>query len=225
MSQTKSIFIPVFVASLFVLAGCTAEPTTNTNVTVNTNTVTNTNTDVVASSNDNTNEVVINENTNTEQVNEVDTSDWLTYTNEEYGFSFRYPSDWKVEENLQKCWILTSQQTITEQEQFYIDNPKARNGTDAVPGNEMSLCVKDEKVNTDLVQWAEEKTYRYVDEEYRGKATFNNSPAYLIVDLDFGKSNNYFLMNDKTVYSLYYAIVDDSRSEQIDLIAQSVTFN
>ena len=27
---------------------------------------------------------------------EVDTSDWLTYENKEYGFGFRYPKDWKV---------------------------------------------------------------------------------------------------------------------------------
>ena len=26
--------------------------------------------------------------------NEIDTSDWLTYRNEELGFSFRYPEDW-----------------------------------------------------------------------------------------------------------------------------------
>ena len=26
----------------------------------------------------------------------IDTSDWKTYTNEEYGFSFRYPEDWFI---------------------------------------------------------------------------------------------------------------------------------
>jgi len=39
----------------------------------------------------NTNEVT---NMNTE----VDTSDWLTYENEEYGYAFKYPSDMKVDD-------------------------------------------------------------------------------------------------------------------------------
>ena len=37
----------------------------------------------------NTNEVT---NMNTE----VDTSDWLTYENEEYGYAFKYPRDWEI---------------------------------------------------------------------------------------------------------------------------------
>lgn len=50
----------------------------NSNVSTNTNSVSNTNSEV---------------NTN---ISSVDTSDWLTYTNQEYGFSLRYPGDWVV---------------------------------------------------------------------------------------------------------------------------------
>lgn len=35
-------------------------------------------------------------NTNTNSSGEIDTSDWITYANEEYGFSFRYPGDWTL---------------------------------------------------------------------------------------------------------------------------------
>ncbi|MBI2415525.1 MAG: hypothetical protein HYV33_02565 [Candidatus Kerfeldbacteria bacterium] len=90
MNQSKPILISTLAASLLLLvgAGCT-QPTTNQN---NTNT-SNVNAVVVV----NTNTVVANENTNTTNTNsEVDTSDWLTYTNEEYGFEFRYPREWIV---------------------------------------------------------------------------------------------------------------------------------
>ncbi len=72
--------ISTITASLVLLAGCSSTPATNTNAAVNTN-VANTN-------------VVVNENTNTEVSSDVDTSDWLTYMNDEYGFSFKYPSEW-----------------------------------------------------------------------------------------------------------------------------------
>jgi hypothetical protein len=99
---------------LVVGAGCT-QATTTTNVPANTNSTTvvvddtnteqgnvNANTNTVVD-NVNTNETVeavnTNLNTSTESNEVVDTSDWLTYTNEEYGFSFRYPGDAKLIEN------------------------------------------------------------------------------------------------------------------------------
>lgn len=52
----------------------------NTNNTVDTNTSSQTNTNA------------------TPTTGEIDTSNWLTYSNVEYGFSFRYPSDWKIQQ-------------------------------------------------------------------------------------------------------------------------------
>lgn len=115
MNTAKYLLIPTMATSLLVLAGCTAQTSTNTNLVANTNTTNdNANVEVVT----NTNETVDNENTNninesgevdlsTGAFAEVDTSDpalnevegWLTYTNEEYGFSFRYPKSWSVGTN------------------------------------------------------------------------------------------------------------------------------
>jgi len=103
----KNIYKVLFITSSFLLvagAGCTQTTTTNLNSgqvnTDNSNTLVSDNTNT-ASTNDaaveNTNSEPVNENTNTDQVSEVDTSDWLTYTNEEYGFSCRYPSNWNID--------------------------------------------------------------------------------------------------------------------------------
>jgi len=96
---------------LLIGAGCT-QSTTATNETVNTNNDTTTesnantelgndtvNTDTVVDR-ANTNETIAvdntNVNTNTESDQAVDTSDWLTYTNEEHGFSVSYPESWSI---------------------------------------------------------------------------------------------------------------------------------
>ena len=113
MTQSKTILISTLATSLLVLAGCTTQSTTNTNVVNNTNTTVNTNTSndntnaVVTNSNENANEVV-NENTNADQGSEVDTSDWLTYTSEEYGFSFKYPSDWSIQSDEGELYVSVS---------------------------------------------------------------------------------------------------------------------
>lgn len=54
----------------------------------------------VCTQNGNTNTGVVNmgnENSNTSVDSSVDTANWLTYTNEEYGFKMEYPDNWTVE--------------------------------------------------------------------------------------------------------------------------------
>ena len=63
--------------------------TTNTNQAVNTNTTSNTN--LVTNANTNT---VTNTTANTN----IDTSGWKTYENEEWGYSFQYPTDAQVQD-------------------------------------------------------------------------------------------------------------------------------
>ncbi|MFA6271982.1 MAG: hypothetical protein WC693_02620 [Patescibacteria group bacterium] len=66
----------------------------NTN-NANTNVAMNGNTNTVVNSNSNTNaQVNSNTNSSTNTNSTVDTSDWLTYTNEKHNFSLQFPVDW-----------------------------------------------------------------------------------------------------------------------------------
>ncbi|OGY78373.1 MAG: hypothetical protein A3B74_01280 [Candidatus Kerfeldbacteria bacterium RIFCSPHIGHO2_02_FULL_42_14] len=84
MHNNKTLALSLL-TTLLVITGCTQTQTVS-----NTNDSTTTNSPV-------------NENSNTPVTNtiesDVNTSDWLTYTNEEYGFSFRYPSTSKLVDN------------------------------------------------------------------------------------------------------------------------------
>lgn len=82
MKKIGFIFLLMLLSIIF--SGCGKN---NTNI----NNSQNQNLNKVAAINENDN---INSNANTE----IDTSDWQTYTNEEYGFSFKYPSEDKVTE-------------------------------------------------------------------------------------------------------------------------------
>ena len=73
----------IVVAVMFVFVGC-GSVKTNSNVATNNN----------AAANENTNVAAVN------SAEEIDTSDWETYTNEEYGFSIKHPSGWTIKEEV-----------------------------------------------------------------------------------------------------------------------------
>ncbi|MFA5135396.1 MAG: hypothetical protein WC505_06460 [Patescibacteria group bacterium] len=95
MSKT-TLIVSVLIAAIILAGGYFLffqdnEGNTNTTNIVatneNVNTATNINTDANS-----------NENTNTATLSDIDTSDWLTYENEEHGYSIKIPSEWTVED-------------------------------------------------------------------------------------------------------------------------------
>lgn len=182
MIQYKTILISTLAASLVLLAGCTAQTATNTNTVSNSNEVDqNTNAEVVA----NTNETVTNENTNTEQGSEVDTSDWLTYTNDEYGFSFRYPKELFANHVSEASFPFSRtkiSEAPTERLEDHFENTKGELNaekieiTDAVVDNKFyKLLPSGIKVKTKISQAEGEaliKVFTWYDEEYQYSFTF-----------------------------------------------------
>lgn len=98
----------------------------NTNISTNTNTITNTLTNTT------TNTVV---NTNTAG---VDTSDWQTYENEEYGYSIQFPSDWYT-----STQPAPSFPTDGVTEQIYITNYNPNDeGGGSLASNQVNYIIK-----------------------------------------------------------------------------------
>ena len=177
-------------ASLFLLAGagCTQPATTsldtdNANETVVNTTVTNTNEAVV----ENANAVLENTNTATGDTNDsdgetIDTSDWLAYTSEDYGFSFRYPSDYTVE-IVSPGYELRIINNLGEAIKFYKQYYSEAGTNDALLFSKESL------------EELKEET------EFRGKSNANNVIinsyySYSIPGGNFYRGADFFLGND-----------------------------
>lgn len=100
MNQKFNILTPFILLVTLVLTGCTTTQSTvndNTKVTSKTNTQnqnSNTNTEIITNANEvvsNANTIPSDSNKNSEQENDVDSSDWQTYSNETIGLQIDYP--------------------------------------------------------------------------------------------------------------------------------------
>lgn len=78
----------ILVAGYFLFVQGNEGNTNNANTAVANQNVNTANTNTSSDGNANTNTII----------SDIDTSDWVTYTNEEYGYSIRIPSDWTVED-------------------------------------------------------------------------------------------------------------------------------
>ena len=108
--KLKHILISTVAASVVLLAGCSIQTADTNSVSKANSTNENVTVEVVA----NTNGMVSNKNTNDTTVNgDIDISDWLTYTNKEYGFSFRYPRSAKVNQLDTNHWSIEESGRLT----------------------------------------------------------------------------------------------------------------
>ena len=194
MNQSKYIVISTIIASVVLLAGCSIQTATSSDTAIEVST--------------NTNETVVNDNTNTtsssggnaEQVSEVDlssgalaqedTSDWLTYTNEEYGFSFRYPEDWIINDYTEQSLLINESNQVLRL-QFNSGQTEyhfllLKNGTDTVVGQ-----IKNDDPTASFVETEEE-------------ISFNKIYKHIAILAAIGTLDDYYIENYGTEYSLVW---------------------
>jgi len=99
-SKKQAILVSLTLALGLGLVGCGKSPVQviNTNINQNQN---------------------VNVATSTE---EIDMSGWQTYRNEEYGFEFRYPGDWKINLYKESNWFRAEIDTTSNEKVVLISN-------------------------------------------------------------------------------------------------------
>jgi len=176
------------------LFGCvkTQKPVVNTNQNQNTNT-----------------KVEANANTNVATTTEeIDTSNWKTYRNEEYGFEFKYPEDWKID-------FLSNGQASIFNLNLFKWGPTQREGTEFFDGGSFKVSIFKIDNGVSLEKWLKiiNKEVAFNKASFQGYNVMQYIGKIRYGDREIEKSkvnNIYFIGSDNLVYNLYIYSVGDS---------------
>lgn len=118
------------------------------------------------------------------QSDEIDNSNWKTYQNEEYGFSFKYPGEWEIykSDNKEIIFIDISKEEMENLENQFQESLQKLGATDSLPEYEYNKLIL--KINknssSDLDEWLR-KEYLLTDNMYSiEKININNVSGYYV---------------------------------------------
>jgi|GEM_PF-2827210 len=185
----------------------------DTNTNSNTNTVANTNTGM------NTNTEV---NTNSENMNtsDIDTSDWKTYENTKYGYSFMYPGDWSVKNSK----IVEGSYATSGTHDEFIISP-TNSSLDFAPASNCYVMVYTNPDNLGLEQWVQYASiYKNTGLQIITEENFkiDGLEKLLVTEggANFTKSQSLFYKNSSNIIRFsYYKEVDVSPVEEFKKIS------
>lgn len=229
----------IILSSLAILTGCASDPASvNSNAGITEAQNKNENTEVVVNNTNeegNTNAVgtalELSENTNNTEVDlsseasaQEDTSSWLTYTGEEYGFSFQYPSDWTIEEDNNNCLGLISPKRAVINEEFKKKFNDPNFGTDAYFPNDIIMCLKDAN-GMSLVDWVTDEVPEF-EIISRDEIVIDDRPAIQLIRDNLGEWQRIYVLFDGKILSITHSPKDNEFSPVsiLNTIVHSVIF-
>jgi PsbP-like protein len=154
-------------------------------------------------------------NNNDNDTSAATVSDFLTYENNQYGYTIRYPSGWTIHENM-------ISPEIEKAASAYIPSVNIWSSSDGATASSLSITVKDvsQYLDTNDMQLKNKTPHDYVLDKINGFATSTIGEKY-VKDKAVTFTNNtiqaweldytYPFFGQKTVYNIEYFMTKDNR--------------